>query len=60
MKRELGVSSVDYTAEPKFDGLSVELLYEEESLPEAPREETGSPVKTSRSTCARYGRFPSN
>jgi DNA ligase (NAD+) len=29
MKRELGVSSVDYTAEPKFDGLSVELLYEE-------------------------------
>ena len=28
MKRELGVSAVDYTAEPKFDGLSVELLYE--------------------------------
>ena len=28
MKRELGVSSVGYTAEPKFDGLSVELLYE--------------------------------
>ena len=28
MKRELGVPSVEYTAEPKFDGLSVELLYE--------------------------------
>jgi DNA ligase (NAD+) len=28
MKRELGVPSVGYTAEPKFDGLSVELLYE--------------------------------
>jgi len=28
MKRELGVSVVDYAAEPKFDGLSVELLYE--------------------------------
>ena len=28
MKRELDVSSVGYTAEPKFDGLSVELLYE--------------------------------
>jgi DNA ligase (NAD+) len=28
MKRELGVSTVQYTAEPKFDGLSVELLYE--------------------------------
>jgi DNA ligase (NAD+) len=28
MKRELGVASVDYTVEPKFDGLSVELLYE--------------------------------
>ncbi len=28
MKRELDVSSVSYTAEPKFDGLSVELLYE--------------------------------
>ena len=28
MKRELGVSAVDYTAEPKFDGLSVELLFE--------------------------------
>jgi DNA ligase (NAD+) len=29
MKRELGVSAVEYTAEPKFDGLSVELLYED-------------------------------
>jgi DNA ligase (NAD+) len=29
MKRELGVEAVEYTAEPKFDGLSVELLYEE-------------------------------
>src|SRR6476620_7238031 len=28
MKRELEVGSVEYTAEPKFDGLSVELLYE--------------------------------
>src|SRR5215475_1750923 len=28
MKRELDVDSVGYTAEPKFDGLSVELLYE--------------------------------
>lgn len=28
MKRELGVPGVEYTAEPKFDGLSVELLYE--------------------------------
>ncbi|BCA53412.1 DNA ligase [Nitrospira sp. KM1] len=28
MKRELGVQSVDYTAEPKFDGLSVELVYQ--------------------------------
>jgi len=28
MKRELDTSSVIYTAEPKFDGLSVELLYE--------------------------------
>ena len=27
MKRELNVASVDYTAEPKFDGLSVELVY---------------------------------
>ena len=29
MKRELDVDSVGYTAEPKFDGLSVELLYEQ-------------------------------
>jgi DNA ligase (NAD+) len=28
MKRELGVPSVEYTAEPKFDGLSVELVYD--------------------------------
>jgi len=28
MKRELGVGAVEYTAEPKFDGLSVELVYE--------------------------------
>ena len=28
MKRELGVPAVEYTAEPKFEGLSVELLYE--------------------------------
>jgi len=28
MKRELEVSAVEYTAEPKFDGLSVELCYE--------------------------------
>src|SRR4029078_1208146 len=28
MKREWGIAAVDYTAEPKFDGLSVELLYE--------------------------------
>lgn len=29
MKRELDAPSVVYTAEPKFDGLSVELLYEQ-------------------------------
>ncbi len=29
MKRELAVAAVGYTAEPKFDGLSVELIYEE-------------------------------
>jgi DNA ligase (NAD+) len=28
MKRELNAASVEYTAEPKFDGLSVELVYE--------------------------------
>ncbi|HTL61214.1 MAG TPA: NAD-dependent DNA ligase LigA [Nitrospira sp.] len=28
MKRELEVGAVEYTAEPKFDGLSVELVYE--------------------------------
>jgi DNA ligase (NAD+) len=28
MRRELDASSIAYTAEPKFDGLSVELLYE--------------------------------
>ncbi|WP_447975571.1 NAD-dependent DNA ligase LigA [Nitrospira sp. Kam-Ns4a] len=28
MKRELGVDTVAYTAEPKYDGLSVELVYE--------------------------------
>ncbi|HEU4684751.1 MAG TPA: NAD-dependent DNA ligase LigA [Nitrospira sp.] len=28
MKRELGVQSVVYTVEPKYDGLSVELVYE--------------------------------
>ena len=29
MKRELDATAVEYTAEPKFDGLSVELLYED-------------------------------
>src|SRR5689334_20929244 len=29
MKRELSVPAVEYTAEPKFDGLSVELVYED-------------------------------
>lgn len=29
MKRELGVEQVAYTAEPKFDGLSVELVYDD-------------------------------
>jgi DNA ligase (NAD+) len=29
MKRELGVATVEYTAEPKFDGLSVELVYDD-------------------------------
>jgi DNA ligase (NAD+) len=29
MKRELGVDSVGYTAEPKFDGLSVELVFDQ-------------------------------
>jgi DNA ligase (NAD+) len=28
MKRELGVAQIDYTAEPKFDGLSIELVYD--------------------------------
>lgn len=28
MKRELDVAAVDYAAEPKFDGLSVELVYD--------------------------------
>lgn len=28
MKRELGVQAVEYTVEPKFDGLSVELVYD--------------------------------
>ncbi len=28
MRRELSVGQVDYTAEPKFDGLSVELVYD--------------------------------
>jgi len=28
MKRDLEVQSLDYTAEPKFDGLSVELVYD--------------------------------
>lgn len=28
MRRELGVGTVEYTAEPKFDGLSVELVYD--------------------------------
>ncbi len=28
MKRELGVTDIAYTVEPKFDGLSVELIYE--------------------------------
>ena len=28
MRRELGVASVQYTVEPKFDGLSIELVYE--------------------------------
>jgi DNA ligase (NAD+) len=27
-KRELGLEAVDYTAEPKYDGLSVELVYD--------------------------------
>ncbi len=29
MKRELDVETVEYTAEPKYDGLSVELVYED-------------------------------
>ena len=28
MKRELGTDQIDYTVEPKFDGLSVELVYD--------------------------------
>lgn len=28
VKRELGAESVEYTAEPKYDGLSVELIYD--------------------------------
>lgn len=29
VKRELGLEQVEYTAEPKFDGLSIELVYRE-------------------------------
>ncbi|MGE3977262.1 MAG: NAD-dependent DNA ligase LigA [Nitrospira sp.] len=29
MKRELGTNQVEYTVEPKFDGLSVELVYDQ-------------------------------
>ncbi|HXF91143.1 MAG TPA: NAD-dependent DNA ligase LigA [Nitrospiraceae bacterium] len=29
MKRELGVETIEYTAEPKYDGLSVELVYDD-------------------------------
>lgn len=32
---ELGVNQVEYTAEPKFDGLAVELIYEEGQLVQA-------------------------
>ena len=32
MKRELGVESIHYTAEPKYDGLSVEIIYEKGSF----------------------------
>ncbi len=28
MKRELGTDQIEYTAEPKFDGLSVEMIYD--------------------------------
>lgn len=35
MKRELGVESIQYTAEPKFDGLSVEVIYEHGSFVQA-------------------------
>jgi DNA ligase (NAD+) len=32
VKRELGVLEVEYVAEPKFDGLSIELVYEDGKL----------------------------
>jgi DNA ligase (NAD+) len=32
MKRELGTDQVEYTVEPKFDGLSVEVVYERGAL----------------------------
>lgn len=32
MKRELGADQVEYTVEPKFDGLSVELVYDQGSF----------------------------
>ncbi|RLF46781.1 MAG: DNA ligase, partial [Thermoplasmata archaeon] len=32
VKRELGISDVEYVAEPKLDGLSVELIYEHGKL----------------------------
>ena len=31
-REELGLESVDYTAEPKYDGLAVELIYEDGAL----------------------------
>ena len=45
-----GREKIEYIAEHKFDGLSVSLQYEMPGWPEALREGTGEPVKTSRPT----------
>ena len=58
MKKGLGSEDVTYTIEPKFDGLSVELLYETACSSAARRAATGASARTSRRTSARSGPFP--